>query len=60
MITIIVSIITSLITTAGLYYVLHKANPTATQAAIDSAKTEVTSGVGAEVAKVEADVAAKV
>lgn len=51
MITVFVSIAVSLATTAALYYVLHRANPAATQAVLDSAvkqaKVDVSS-VGSE------------
>jgi hypothetical protein len=54
MITVVVSFIVSLGTTAGLYYILHRAAPAATQTAIASVATQAKADVTAEVAKVEA------
>lgn len=45
MITIIVSLITSAATTAFLYYILHRANPTATQVLVDSTVTQAKADV---------------
>lgn len=49
MITIIVSMITSGLTTAFLYWYLHRANPTATQVVIDSAVDQIKTDVSGTV-----------
>lgn len=56
MITVIVSMIVSAATTAGLYYVLHRANPTATQVVIDSAVSQAKMDVATAEAAVVAEV----
>jgi hypothetical protein len=59
MITIIVAFLTTLATQAVIYYIAHKVNPTATQAVINSAKTDVETAVTTEVTAAKADVASK-
>lgn len=56
MITIIVSIATSAIVTAGLYWLLHRANPTVAQQAIDAVKTEAVNEVKAAETKAQSAV----
>lgn len=60
MITIIVSLIVSAATTMGLYYILHRANPTATQTALDSVVTKAETDVKAVASDAEAAVVTEV
>lgn len=54
MITILVSIFTSLATTAAIYWVLHRADSTDTQKAIDATVAQAKTDVGTVVTDVEA------